>query len=66
MDPEDLAAVAARDQLWANLRVLAPEIAQLGEGAFDDTERQQTIVRLLAQIVSAELAYRAAKGGGDE
>ena len=66
MNPEELAEVAARDQLWASLRVLAPEIARLAEGAFDGTERDRQVVRLLAQIVSAELAYRAGKAGGDE
>ena len=66
MSAEELAATAARDQLWASLRVLAPEIARLGDGAFDGSERDLQVVRLLAQIVSAELTYRAEKGGGDE
>ncbi len=66
LNPEELAESAARDQLWASLRTLAPEIARLAEGAFDATERDRQVVRLLAQIVSAELAYRAGKGGGDE
>ena len=59
MGPEDMAAVAARDQLWAGLRVLSPDIERLAEGAFDGTERQRQVVQLLARIVSAELAFRA-------
>lgn len=58
MDPEHLQSVAARDQLWASLRPLLPEIDQLGGGHFDGSERQRQIIQLLARIVSAELAYR--------
>ena len=59
MGPEDMATVAARDQLWAGLRALGPEIERLADGAFDGTERQRQVVQLLARIVSAELAFRA-------
>ncbi len=59
MDPDHIQATAARDQLWASLRVLVPEIDQIAAGQFDGSERQQNIIQLLARIVSAELHYRA-------
>jgi hypothetical protein len=64
MEPDDIQAVAARDQLWASLRVLLPDIDALAAGAWDGSERQQEIVRLLARIVQAELHYRAGTGAG--
>lgn len=57
-----MAVVAERDQLWASLRALAPHIGALAEGRFDGTERQQTVIRFLARIVAAELAFRAEQG----
>ena len=59
MDPDHLQAIAARDQLWASLRPLLPEIDRLAEGQFDGSERQQQMAQLLARIVSNELRYRA-------
>jgi hypothetical protein len=59
MDADDLQAVAARDQLWASLRVLLPEIEALAAGAWDGSERQRQIMQLLSRIVMAELRYRA-------
>jgi hypothetical protein len=58
-DAERLRTIAARDQLWANLRLLQPEIAALAEGESLDPERQRQIVLLLARIVTAELQFRA-------
>jgi hypothetical protein len=60
-DADDLATVAARDQLWASLRALRPEIARLAAGAFDATDRERQLVQLLARIVENELAYRASQ-----
>jgi hypothetical protein len=59
MDPERLQAIAARDQLWASLRVLVPEIQQLAEGTLDSSERQLQLTQLLARVVMAELEFRA-------
>ncbi|HEV3081709.1 MAG TPA: hypothetical protein VGY66_18160 [Gemmataceae bacterium] len=60
MDPEQVQATAARDQLWASLRQLVPEIDRLAQGLFDGTPRDQQVAQLLARIVSAELRFRAA------
>lgn len=59
MDPDNMQTVAARDQLWASLRALQPEIEKLAEGHRDGSEREQQIILLLARIVGAELRYRA-------
>lgn len=59
MESEHAQTIAARDQLWASLRGLLPEIDQLAQGKRDDTERERQIIQLLARIVSAELGFRA-------
>jgi hypothetical protein len=64
MDPEEGQAVAARDQLWASLRVLLPEIDHLASGSFGASEREFQIIQLLARIVAAELRFRAETGPG--
>jgi hypothetical protein len=58
MESDHLQAIAARDQLWASLRALKPEIDKIALGDFDDSERQRQIMLLLARIVIAELAFR--------
>ena len=58
-DPDYLQTVAARDQLWASLRQLLPEIQKLAEGQFDASERERQLFQLLARVVSAELRFRA-------
>jgi hypothetical protein len=58
MEPDHLETVAARDQLWASLRALLPEIDRLAAGEFDGSERQRQLVQILARIVSAELGFR--------
>jgi hypothetical protein len=58
MDPERVREIAERDQLWASLRVLRPEIDRLAAGQFDASERQTQMVRLLAQVVAAEMDFR--------
>jgi hypothetical protein len=62
MDSESMQTVAARDQLWASLRVLLPEIDQLACGSFNTSEREFQIIQLLARIVAAELRFRAETG----
>ena len=44
---------------WASLRLLQAEIAALGQGRFEGTDRERRLVQLLARIVEAELKYRA-------
>ena len=58
-DPEYNQAVAERDQLWANLRRLLPEIEHLAAGQSDGSDRERQLVQLLARIVASELAFRA-------
>jgi hypothetical protein len=57
-DADHLREISERDQLWASLRALRPEIARLAAGDFDASERQQQMVRLIAQVVAAELDFR--------
>jgi hypothetical protein len=59
MDPEKAQTIAARDQLWASLRQLLPEIDQLAQGRIEGSERERQVIQLLARVVSAELGYRA-------
>jgi hypothetical protein len=59
MDPEQAQEISERDQLWASLRALRPEIDRLAAGEFDASERQRQIILLLAQIVKAEMDFRA-------
>jgi hypothetical protein len=62
MDAEHLQAIAARDQFWASLRALLPEIQQLANGQFEGGERERQLVQLLARVALAELGFRAARG----
>jgi hypothetical protein len=59
MDADRLQASAERDQLWASLRALLPEIERIAEGHFEGTERERQVAALLARITVAELQFRA-------
>jgi hypothetical protein len=59
MDPDRLQEISERDQLWASLRGLRPEIERLAAGQHDASERQQQLLTILARIVLAELDFRA-------
>ncbi|MFO0845159.1 MAG: hypothetical protein U0797_22700 [Gemmataceae bacterium] len=59
MDADHLQASAQRDQLWASLRALLPEIEAMAEGAFTGAERERQVAQLLARITVAELRFRA-------
>lgn len=59
MDAEQAQESSERDQLWASLRTLRPEIDQLAAGRFDSSERQKQIVSVLARIIAAEMDFRA-------
>jgi hypothetical protein len=63
MNPDQLRETAERDQLWASLRALTPEVGLLAAGEFDGTARQQQLVRVLARVVTAELDFRARAAG---
>ncbi|HZY90871.1 MAG TPA: hypothetical protein VFE78_38965 [Gemmataceae bacterium] len=63
MDPDDMQAVAERDQLWASLRALQPEIELVATGSWANTERERQVMQLLARIVLAELSFRAKPRG---
>lgn len=62
MEPMQAQDIAERDQLWANLRVLRPEIELIAERGLDSSDRQQQLTVLLARIVLAELDYRDREG----
>jgi hypothetical protein len=63
MDSDHLQEISERDQLWASLRDLRPEIERLAAGEFDGSERQAQLVVLLARIVAAEMTFRAKDAG---
>jgi hypothetical protein len=59
MDADRLQSSAERDQLWASMRRLLPEIRRLAQGEFGGTEREQQVIQLLARVIAAEMAFRA-------
>jgi hypothetical protein len=62
VDPERAQEIAERDQLWASLRVLRPEIDRLAAGEWDESDRQRQVIEVLARIVAAEMDFRARLG----
>jgi hypothetical protein len=62
MEPLQAQDIADRDQLWANLRVLRPEIEKMAVREIGAGDRRQQLEVLLARIVLAELDYRAREG----
>jgi hypothetical protein len=58
MEPDRAREIAERDQLWASLRALRPEIDRLAVGDLDGSDRERQLVAVLARIVTAELAFR--------
>ena len=65
MDPMSAQETAERDQLWASLRALRPEIDRLAAGEFDGSDRQKQLVLVLARIVAAEMTFRAREAGAE-
>ena len=59
MDAERLQEISERDQLWASLRALLPEIELLAADAFSDSPRERQLIGVLARIVVSELKFRA-------
>jgi len=58
MEPEKAQEISERDQLWASLRVLKPEIERIATGEADVFQQQGEFVKLLARIVLTELDFR--------
>ena len=58
MDADRLQEISQRDQLWASLRELLPEIDRLASGEIDGSARQHQLAVVLARIVVAELNFR--------
>ena len=58
MEPDKAREISERDQLWASLRVLRPEIDRIAAGEFDGSERQKKLVLLITRIVAAEMDFR--------
>jgi hypothetical protein len=59
MNPERAKEIAERDQLWASLRTLRPQLDRLAGGDYDGCDIQKQIITLLARIVVAEMDFRA-------
>ena len=59
MDPAHAAEISERDQLWASLRALRPEIDKVAAGNLELSEAQKMVVVLIARIVAAEMDFRA-------
>ena len=66
MNAERLQEIAERDQLWASLRALVPEIQKLADGQFGNTERETQLVQLMARIVVSEMHFRARQTEGEQ
>ena len=65
MEPDRAQEISERDQLWASLRALRPEIERIAAGERGDSEREQQVVMLLARIVLAELNFRVRDAAPD-
>lgn len=63
MGPDKAQEISERDQLWASLRALRPEIDRLAAGEPAESERERQIVMLIARIVTAEMDFRARDAG---
>ena len=62
-DAEHLQESAERDQLWASLRILLPEIGRMADGLWEGSERERQLARVLAGVVAAELRFRSGELG---
>jgi hypothetical protein len=63
MNPEQAQDTAGRDQLWASLRALRPEIDRIAASDFDSSERERQLTVVLARVVVAEMDFRARDAG---
>jgi hypothetical protein len=58
MEPKRAQAISERDQFWASLRALRPEIDRIAAEQWTGSERERQIAVLLARIVAAEMDFR--------
>ena len=58
MEPDLAQEISERDQLWASLRGLRPEIDRLAAGDLDHTPRQDNLMTVIARVVAAEMNFR--------
>jgi hypothetical protein len=58
MEPDEAQEMSERDQLWASLRALRPEIDRLAAGQLEANERQARLILILARVVGAEMDFR--------
>jgi hypothetical protein len=58
MEPKRAQAISERDQFWASLRALRPEIDCIADNTWTSSERERQIAVLLARIVAAEMDFR--------
>lgn len=58
MDPDQAQEMSERDQLWASLRPLKPEIERLAAGELAGSEREARLILIVARIVVAEINFR--------
>ena len=65
MDEELIREAAERDQLWASLRALMPEVRGMAAGDFGDTPRDRQLAQVLARVAAAELDFRAKRAEPD-
>jgi hypothetical protein len=65
MGPERAQEISERDQLWASLRALRPDIERLAAGDPAAGEWRDPLIKLLARIVIAELDFRAQSSAPD-
>jgi hypothetical protein len=58
VQPRDAKESSERDQLWATLRALRPEIDRLALGQLEPGQRHDQLAQVLARVVAAELDFR--------
>jgi hypothetical protein len=59
MNKDRAQEISERDQLWASLRTLRPEIDRLASQEWTGSDRERQVVMLLARIVGAEMDFRS-------
>jgi hypothetical protein len=65
MEPKRAQAISERDQFWASLRALRPEIDRIAADTWSSSERERQIAVLLARIVAAEMDFRQEDAGAE-
>ena len=65
MEPDQAQEISERDQFWASLRALRPEIDRIAAGQLEGSERETQIILLLARVVAQEMDFRQRIAGGE-